>query len=366
MLLTAIIGPLLGSIADATGRKKFFLALFTGACVASTAGLFFTGEGTLALAVILVIIANMGFEGGTIFYDALLPEIASEEYYARVSAYGFAMGYIGSLVVLGAIMPILAGEPSQLEVRSTFLIAAGFFGLFSLPLFRMVPESRTADVQKSISIAEGYRRLFQTVTHLRQYRSIIRFLLAYFVYNDSILTVIFFSSLFASTVLKMSTTELIIFFMVVQISGLIGSLLFGQITNRIGARRVIIITLLIWIGVVVWAYTVETSAQFFMVGTLAGIGLGSSQSTSRAMMALLTPYEKKTEFFGFYDGFFGKASAIIGPLVFGEVADAYGLRPAMLVLGIMFLAGIALMLRVPDVRPSERIIIPSEPAGEQA
>jgi MFS transporter, UMF1 family len=362
MLLTAILGPLFGSIADASNRKKYFLGLFTGACVAATAGLFFTGAGTIALAVALLVIANIGFEGGTVFYDALLPEISSEEYYARISGYGFAMGYFGSLIILLIVLPILTGSPTDAQTRSTFLIAAAFFGIFSLPLFFGLKEEGERKSAGANPIAEGYRRLRQTFTHIRQYRSITRFLLAFFVYNDSILTVILFAGIFADKTLGMSTSELIYFFIIVQVSALIGSLAFGAITNRIGARRVIVITLLIWIGVVVWAYFIQSKEAFFMVGAVAGIGLGSSQSTSRALMALLTPYEKKTEFFGFYDGFFGKASAIIGPLVFGEVSAAFGMRPAMLVLGGMFLIGITLILRVPDVRPGEAPLAIPEPA----
>jgi UMF1 family MFS transporter len=361
MLITAILGPLFGSIADASSRKKLFLGLFTGACVAATAGLYLTGAGTLALAVVLIIIANIGFEGGTVFYDALLPEISSEKYYARISGYGFAMGYLGSLVMLGIVLPILSGTPSEATIRSTFLIAAAFFALFSLPLFLNVREQKEGNEQ-NISIIEGYRRLRQTFSHLRQYRSITRFLLAFFVYNDSILTVILFAGIFADKTLGMSQVELIIFFAIVQLSALVGSLAFAQITNRIGARQVIVITLLIWITVVVWAYFIQSKEAFYVVGAVAGIGLGSSQSTSRALMALLTPYEKKTEFFGFYDGFFGKASAVIGPLIFGEVASAFGQRPAMLVVGGLFLIGILLVLRVPDVRPGEGAKLVVEPA----
>ena len=180
-----------------------------------------------------------------------------------------------------------------------------------------------------------------------------RFLIAFFVYNDSILTVILFAGIFAKETLKLQTGDLVTFFMIVQGSALVGSLLFGWITNYIGARQSIIITLGIWIGVVVAAYFITTADAFFMLGAAAGLALGSSQSSSRTMMALLTPEDKKTEFFGFYDGFFGKASAVIGPLIFGEVASRLGQRPAMLVIGVLFVLGIIMVLRVPDARPAE-------------
>lgn len=355
MLLTAAIGPLLGSIADATNRKKWMLGAFTLVCVLATCGLYFPTSSTIAIAIVLVIVANIGFEGGTIFYDAFLPDISSRENYSRVSGYGFAMGYLGSFSILFLVLPMIGGEiVTEANIRLTFLIAAAFFALFSLPLFLFVRERHAPRRLPENPLRTGYRRLRETLTHIREYRDVRRFLLAFFVYNDSILTVILFAGIFATTTLSMPTGELIVFFMIVQGSALVGSLVFGWISNGIGVRQSIIITLFIWIGVVVAAYFVQTTMQFFIIGAVAGIGLGSTQSSSRTMMAMLTPDDKRAEFFGFYDGFFGKASAVIGPLVFGEVAAATGQRNAMLVIGVMFLLGIVLMFRTRDVRVDGR------------
>ncbi len=353
MILTALIGPLLGSIADATARKKFFLALFTAASVVATIALFWmTGPAMLLPAIILIIIANLGFEGGTIFYDAFLPEIAVEKDYARVSALGWALGYVGSFATLVAILPILTSEPlTELMTRSTFLIAAGIFALFSIPLFLVVRErSDPQTAGTKISFAEGYQRLRDTIRHIRNYRNVTRFLLSFFFYNDGILTVILMASLFMNETLGFDMGQQITFFMIVQGTALVGSLLFGKITDLIGPRTTIMITLGIWIGVVVTAYFVTSATGFFIVGGIAGLALGSSQSTSRTFMALLTPEGRKTEFFGFYDGFFGKASAVIGPSLFGFLAGVIGQRPSMLIIGVMFLIGAALLLRVEDVR----------------
>lgn len=353
MLITALIGPYLGSVADATSRKKFFLAVFTILCVAATLGLYWmTGPSLLAVAIVLVILANVGFEGGTIFYDAFLPEIASEKDYAKVSALGWGMGYVGSFIILIAALYVLGDEPTQGQTRLTFVIAAAFFALFSLPMFLRIRERRetgTSAVRQPF--LQGFRRLRETFTHLRSYRDVVRFLAAFFVYNDSILTVILFAGIFAEEELEFSTPQLVQFFMIVQGTALIGSLAFGKVTEKIGARASIMITLGIWIAVVVVAYFVGDAGMFFVVGGIAGLALGSSQSTSRTMMALLTPENKKTEFFGFYDGFFGKASAVIGPFVFGEIARATDLRSAMLLVGGMFLIGMLLLMRVPDARP---------------
>lgn len=350
MLITALIGPLLGSIADATNRKKRFLALFTAACVASTAALYFTGPGTLVVASLLFIIANVGFEGGIIFYDAFLPELVPPTDYGRVSGYGFAMGYVGSFIALALIMPILMGPQGIAGAPITFPIAAAYFGLFSLPLFLFVPERGERGVLSHGMIRTGYARLRDTITHLRRFDSVKRFLLAFFIYNDSILTVIVFAATFASDELRMDGVEIVIFLMVVQGSALVGSLIFGQLTNRLGARQSIVITLAIWTAIALASYFVDSKTAYYVVGVFAGIALGSSQSSSRALMALLTPPERKAEFFGFYDGFFGKASAVVGPAVFGLVSSAFDIRIAMLVIGFFFLVGIALILRVPDVR----------------
>jgi MFS transporter, UMF1 family len=354
MLLTALIGPLLGSIADVMGRKKRLLALFTIMCVIATAALYFAMPGMLLAAALLLIVANIGFEGGTIFYDAFLPELVPEKDYGRVSGYGFGMGYIGSFLALVLILTLLESGPAQAQsMRNTFLVAAAFFGLFSLPLFLFVPDRAARQPITGSALRVGYDRLRDTLGHLRRYESVKRFLIAYFVYNDSILTVVVFASIFASKILKLTLDDTVVFFLIVQGSALVGSIVFGHLTNRIGARTAILITLLIWIGVTVAGYFIETRDGFYMLGVAAGIALGASQSSSRTLMALLTPPERKTEFFGFYDGFFGKASAVIGPIVFGLVANAAGQRPAMLVLGAFFVLGIVLLLRVPDVRAGD-------------
>jgi len=182
------------------------------------------------------------------------------------------------------------------------------------------------------------------------YPDLARFLLAYFFYNDAILTVIAFSSIYAQNTLGFSTSELIMFFMLVQTSALLGSLFFGFITDKIGPKRTIVITLLIWFVVILSAIMSEQKEQFFMIGMLAGIAMGSSQAASRSMMARLTPQEHVTEFFGFYDGTFGKASAIAGPLLFGMVSSGFGSQKAALAsLLVFFSLGLFLMTRVRSV-----------------
>ena len=189
--------------------------------------------------------------------------------------------------------------------------------------------------------------------HVRRYPSLAWFLLAFFLYNDAILTVIGFSGRYAQNTLKFETGDLIVLLMMVQAIAIVGSLVFGFIADRIGPKRTIMITLFIWIAVIVGAFFSEDVTSFYIVAAVSGIALGSSQATSRSLMARLTPPEYSAEFFGFYDGFCGKASAVIGPLLFGFLSTSFGQRPAIVSLGILFILGLMLMRKV-SVQPMPR------------
>jgi MFS transporter, UMF1 family len=358
MICAAALSPPLGAIADSSHSKKRFLFLFTLASVLCTALLFFVQDGMVVAGVLLFVVANIGFEGGLVFYDAFLPGLTPERSYGRVSGYGFAMGYIGALAVLLIVKFVLpeASQPDYLFfVRFSFVIAAVFFLLFSLPMFLFVPEPRPPanDDGTRGYIREGMRHASHTFSVLfvtKEYPEIARFLIAFFIYNDGILTVIAFAAIFAEQILHMSDKEIIVFFAVVQTSAVIGSFLFGFITDRLGPKRTISITLLIWLGISIGAFFVQTVAVFYVVALSAGIAIGSSQSASRSMMALLTPKEREAEFFGFYDGLCGKASAVIGPLIYGLVADVTNERFAALTIGLFFVTGLVILQGVPDRR----------------
>ncbi|MCF8381990.1 MAG: MFS transporter [Chlorobium sp.] len=352
MLLVALVSPVLGAASDYSGRRKRYLFFFTMLSVAATALLGFSDSGMAVLAIILFVLANMGFEGGLVFYDAYLKEITSETSIGRVSGYGFAMGYLGSLSILLLMRPLLGGgivPENALNVRSGFFITALFFLVFSLPLFLVHRDEKKRD-GRAISlelIVRSIKEVKHTVRHIMSYPDLARFLLAYFFYNDAILTIIAFSSIYAQNTLDFTTGELIVFFMLVQTTAIAGSLVFGFITDRIGPKRTIVFTLMIWFGVVLAAVFADSKELFFPAGMLAGMAMGSSQAASRSMMAKLTPREHVAEFFGFYDGTFGKASAIAGPLVFGMVsAQASSQKVALASLLVFFAIGLLLMLRV--------------------
>jgi UMF1 family MFS transporter len=348
MLIVALISPILGAVADFGAGKKRFLGLFTGLCIVATGSLFFVEEAMILQGMALLILANIGFEAGLVFYDAFLPEITTERSYGRVSGYGFAMGYVGSLVTLLIALPLYSdgfGHENLSNIRLSFLIAAGMFFLFALPLFLTVPDRQRSAVLPPDFITIGIRRVLSTFREFSKYRNVGQFLLAYFLYIDAVNTIIVFSSIFADETLKLEVEEIIIFFAIVQTSAVVGSVLFGILADKLGHKRSLTISLLIWIVILVIAYFIENKMAFFGVGVLAGVALGSSQSSSRSLMSSLVPAEKKTEFFGFYS-FFGKASAIIGPSLFGLVSSNVNQRAALLAVGVLLVAGLLLLKRV--------------------
>lgn len=350
MFIVALISPILGAAADSGRGKKRFLFFFTTLCIAATASLFVVTEGMIATGMLLLILANIGFEAGLVFYDAFLPELTVEKNYGRVSGYGFAMGYVGSLVTLLLAFPLFEGgfaEENLLNVRSSFLLAAGLFSVFALPIFLFVKDRQRRTTYSSSVVREGFHRVASTLKEFSRYRNVARFLLAYFLYFDGINTVIIFSSLYARQTLQFELQEIIIFFLIVQTSAIIGSVIFGILADHFGQKRTLGMTLVLWIVIVTIGYFTPDKIVFYGLGVLAGLALGSSQSTSRSLMSVILPPEKKTEFFGFYS-FFGKASAILGPLLFGIVSSTVNQRAAILSVGILFIGGLIFLQRVKE------------------
>ena len=352
MLLVAIVSPVLGAAADYSGQRKRFLFFFTLLSVLATALLAFSGPGMVVAAVVLFILANIGFEGGLVFYDAYLKEIASEKSIGRVSGYGFAMGYLGAFAILLLVKPLLSKGivlSNAVNVQMSFLVVALFFALFAAPIFLLLRDKKREERQAiSLSaLGRSIREVRYTIRHIMNYPDLARFLLAFFFYNDAIVTVIAFASIYAQNTLGFTIGELIAFFMLVQTTAIAGSVIFGVVTDKIGPKRTIVITLLIWFVVIFAAIYADSKEMFLYTGMLAGMSMGSSQAASRSMMVRLTPREHVTEFFGFYDGTFGKASAIAGPLLFGTVsAQAGSQKVALASLLLFFTIGLLLMTRV--------------------
>jgi UMF1 family MFS transporter len=349
MIVTALISPILGAVADHSAGKKRFLLFFTILCLTSTSLLYFVGEGMIFWGIFLFVLANIGFEAGLVFYDAFLPEITQPKNFGRVSGYGFAMGYFGSLATLAIIYPLIQKD----LIQETFPITSAFFLIFSLPIFFLLKEHRKTNVRTDSFVKIGINRVWTTLTHLKNYKNLVIFLLAYFFYIEGVNTVIFFSGNYASTTLKFETSELIVFFLTVQTTAIIGSILLGITADSIGQKKTIMISLVLWLITVCLAYLITDKTGFYFVGLLAGAAMGSSQSTSRSLMSKLTPPDKKTEFFGFYS-FFGKSSAVVGPMVFGLVSYVTkSQRLAIISIAFFFLIGLLILTKVKD--PKETV-----------
>lgn len=352
MVIAALLSPPLGAVADVSRNRKRFLLIFTLVSVVCTALMFYVHKGDIFFGALLFILANIGFEAGLVFYDAFLPNLTEKKNFGRVSGYGFAMGYVGALAILLIVMLILPQQSSPdyyFYIRLSFVIAAVFFLFFSIPLFLFVSEPKITTPFTGSAFKTGMKKSAETLKALfvhRQYPSISRFLLAFFLYNDAIITIIAFASIFASNILKMNDDQVIFFFVIVQSTAVIGSFIFGIVSDHVGPKKTITITLFIWLGVIAGAFFVQTVFQFYLVGLTAGTAIGSSQSCSRSLMALLTPKEREAEFFGFYDGLFGKSSAVIGPLFYGIISDISNERFAALAIGLFFLAGLIILQKV--------------------
>ena len=340
LLLVVLTGPLLGALADRAGMRKRFFIAFTLLCVGCLALFTTLLPGMVLRGFALIALANFAFESSQIYYNSYLPEIAPADRVGTVSGLGFAIGYLGSIIGLLVALPLVNARQFNL----LWVLVAAFFAVFSIPVFLAMPADRPQP-EKRVSVTNIFRDVFRD-------QRLRRFLLAYFVYFDGVETTIVFSGIFAATTLKFTTPEVIKLFLAVQFSALAGALLLARPTDRWGAQRVITVTLWLWIGVAVGAYFAQTKPTFVAVAVTAGLGLGSIQAASRALMASLIPRGKESELFGFY-ALCGKSSSILGPLVFGGVSYLAGSqRAAVAAVGVFFVAGLILLQRVRSALPA--------------
>lgn len=362
MLIVAVSAPIIGAMADYGNRKKQFLFSYSITCILATIALYYLEPGMIWQGMVLFIIGNVGFEGAIVFYNGFLPQIAQPNNIGKISGYGFAFGYVGSLISLLIALPYanMAFQVNDLALmRPTFIWAGLFFFIFSLPFYFVIREKTIQPYRSVIDnyLSEGFRRVKQTFKRVREFPEIVKFLIAYFVYIDGVNTVIYFSGIYASDTLGFSLTGVIQFFAIVQASAISGSYVFGFLTDKLGAKKTIMLTLLLWIIVAVGAFFATGKASFYIVGLIAGIAMGSSQSASRAMLGNLVPEGMEAEFFGFY-ALTGKFSSILGPVIFGVTSTITGSqRVAILSILFFFVTGLFLIKRVNESVNYKKIII---------
>ncbi|MFQ5897878.1 MAG: MFS transporter [Candidatus Methylomirabilia bacterium] len=351
MAIVALSSPPLGAIADFAGLRKRFLFLFTYAAVLATALMATVGKGDVLWGWILAVLGIVGVEGGLVYYNAYLPDLATPDRRGRLSSYGFAVGYAGSAVALLAALPFaLPGN-----YAGAFLVTAALFGGFAIPVFFYLPPDQPGSLTVAQAIGVGFSRTRATLRGILGLPALRRFLLAFLFYQDGINTVIFFSAIFAGHTLGFTTPEVISLYFTVQLSALIGAWLWARPTDFKGPKFVVTWTLVQWCVVVGAAFFVQTKGQFFVVAILAGTGLGAVQAASRAFMASLIPKGREAEFFGFYS-LCGKAAAIFGPMIFGLASWLTGgnQRVAIVAVGLFFLVGLFILRGVKAGGPSAR------------
>ncbi len=343
MAIVALTSPIMGGIADRAGIRKRLFCATTYLSVGATALMATVEQGMVLRGFVLGVLGMVGFEGALVFYNAYLPDIASRQWQGRISAYGFAVGYAGSIAALLAALPFVRVG----ALGWCFLSAAALFGLFALPSFLILPEDRPSQVGVIEAVRESILGTARTVRDVLTFRELRRFLGAYLLYEDGVNTVIFFSSIFAARTLGFGMTQLIGLYLLVQLTALVGAFLWGKPTDSLGPKVVVLCMLVLWIGVVIAAYLVDSQRQFYLLAAVAGSGLGAIQAASRTFMTSLIPKGREGEFFGCY-ALCGKTASILGPLVFGTVSYtlAGDQRAAILAVGLFFLMGLILLLRV--------------------
>lgn len=357
-LIIALISPLLSGIADYGGKKKEFLQFFTLLGSFSCLALFgFQGMDQLYFGVGAFVLAMVGFAGGLVFYNAYLPEIASPARYDQVSARGFAMGYIGSvlLLVVNLIIiqqPQLFGLPAEgtLPVRIAFVLVGLWWAGFSLIPFRVLPKTNGIPFSPDL-LGKGFVELKKVVRSAWGMADLKSFLLAFFFYSAGVQTVIYLAATFAEKELHFPTTELILLVLILQLLAIVGAYFFAWVSGRIGNKYAILVMLFIWACICFFAYFVDSRLQFYLIAVAVGAVMGGIQALSRSTYTKLLPEKTQdtASFFSFYD-VLEKVAIVLGTFSFGFLDQVTGsMRTSVLVLGGYFIVGIVLLSRVKKI-----------------
>jgi UMF1 family MFS transporter len=351
--------PILGAIADYSHLRKTMMRLFATIGAIATILMFLVAGNLWWLGGVLFIVANLAFGAAIVFYNAYLPDIASEEERDNVSSYGWAMGYMGGGILLALNLAFFIfsediGVPSSLAVRIN-LASAGiwWFGFAFITWSRLRPRHAARALPAGENYASiGFKQLRKTFGEVKHFPETLKFLLAYFLYNDGIQTVIAVAATFAAAPLiqgglEQDQTTLTSVILMIQFLAFFGALLWGRLAKWIGAKQSVIVSLVIWSGVVIYAYSGlkgdSVTTEFFILGAFIALVMGGSQAISRSLFAQMIPNGKEAEFFAFYE-ISERGTSWIGPLVFGLANQIFGnLRIAILALIFFFIAGLILL-----------------------
>lgn len=361
-VIVMFAGPVLGAWADRRAAKKRVLFWSTLGCVLTTlllAPAAAQGDALLWLVCVLFIASNVFYSLGENFTAAFLPELADSTHIAKVSAWGWSLGYVGGLITLGVCLwwvmsQQAAGAKAIDYVPWTLVITAAIYALASIPTFLFLRERATPSLAKNATAESIFAKLRRSVEQLARYPNLRRFFWAGLAYQAGLSVVITLASVYAEQALGFKMADTIKLLLVVNVSAAIGAFVFGYVQDRIGHKATLSITLLMWIATVVIAYVWHTQFGFWIAANLAGLCLGASQSGGRALVGVLSPKAHIAEFYGLW-GLVVRLAGVIGPMLYGLVTwmTAGNHRLALLVTGSMFVIGLALLTKV-NVLQGER------------
>lgn len=356
-LLVALIGPVLGAVADQGGRRKPWLAATTALCVAATAALWFVvpGPGLLVLALVLVAFANAAFELGQVFYNAMLPDLTPERRLGRISGWAWGLGYAGGLVCLGLSYLLFVQPERPLfgldretaeQVRIMGPLVALWFLVFALPLFVWTPDRPASGRPLAALVRDGLKTLWGTLANLDRHRNVARFLIARMIYTDGLNTLFLFGGIYAAGVFGMGYDEILVFGIVLNVAAGLGATAFAWLDDWLGAKPTIVVAVL---GLFVFGAAIlliDSKPWLYVYGCLIGTVTGPAQAASRSLMARLAPADMRGEMFGLY-ALSGRATAFVGPFLVGWVTLWSGSqRIGMATILPFFLVGLVLLLPV--------------------
>jgi UMF1 family MFS transporter len=381
MLVVALLSPVLGAIADFAGSKKRFLLFFTVMACLFTAGLFFAKPGMIWIGMGFFILAEIGYRSAQVFYNGLLPEIAEPEEMGRISGNGWAVGTAGGIVCLLIILPLIVLFEGTFIVRLSLVITAVFFAVWAVPIFLWLRERAQPQAlpegENYLSVA--LTQLWTTIKTASQFKEFLKFMLAFVIYNDGIIMALDFAAIIGAVLFGMDQQMLIVFVIVVQVTNVVGAVIFGQLVDRIGGKRSLYFSLGLMVVVVIWLYLNQTQTGYFLIGALAGFAMAGAQSVSRTMVAIFAPKGQSAEFYGFFS-VAGRTSSFIGPIVYGfiaaeaalwfqaqgqgtSLAEQSGQRVAILSIAAFILAGMVVLAFVDETKAREGALSAGEPSA---
>ena len=328
-----LLSPILGALADQGGLRRRMLFLTTALCIVPTAALTFVAPSQAnapLIALALFVVANVGFELCNVFYNAYLPDIVSPERIGRVSGYGWGLGYVGGLAALIIALLVFVRPETPLfglstvagfNIRATNLLVAGWFAVFSVPLFLVAGGERSGPVK--LDIRGTFQELWRTFHAVRRFTDAVRLLLARLFFNDGLSTVFAFGGIYAAGTFGMSFADILVFGIVLNTTAGLGAFLFGFVDDKIGGKKTILISLVALVVATSIAVVAPNRTWLWVAGITIGIFAGPNQAASRSLMGRFTPDKREAEFFGFF-AFSGKLASFFGPLLLGAATQAFG------------------------------------------